>query len=95
MHQLQKSKYSEEYIYNCILAATASLQAKLKIAVIKCPKCNHDHLDEQWYAINTHKKHLCSNCKEKFLASDIGNPLATYNVYLENGLLAIPIDSHI
>ena len=33
---------------------------------INCPKCNAPHIDEGWYAIHPHKRHLCFSCKKFF-----------------------------
>ncbi len=34
-----------------------------------CPFCGAQHIDEGWYAVNPHKRHLCFKCGKKFLAT--------------------------
>lgn len=50
----------------------------LKIKIIRCPSCKIPHLDEGWFSVNPHQKHLCGRCKGVFfdIERSIGNPLA-------------------
>lgn len=44
---------------------------------IVCPRCGSPHLDEDWFSVNPHRKHLCFGCGREFLqkSAGIGNPL--------------------
>lgn len=44
---------------------------------VVCPKCSFPHLDKDFFAVNPHKRHLCSGCGRHFVDSQegIGNPL--------------------
>lgn len=44
---------------------------------IECTRCQHPHLDKDWFSLNPHKRHLCAGCGQYFRDSDvaIGNPI--------------------
>lgn len=50
---------------------------KYKMRTVICPRCNHSHLDKDWFSVHYHQKHLCSGCGREFKdnAPGIGNPL--------------------
>ena len=50
----------------------------LNVKSVHCPRCKLPHLDEGWFSVNPHQKHLCSNCNGVFFDTErgIGNPLA-------------------
>ena len=64
----------------------------LQIKRIWCPACKQLHLDEGWYSVNSHQKHLCVNCKSVFFdfGDGIGNPLAEIEIP-PDALVAQPI----
>ena len=49
-----------------------------------CPKCGTAHLDSDWYAVKTHRTHLCHRCNQLFRAGrrSISNPLAAAQMSL-------------
>ncbi len=55
---------------------------KLQIKRIRCPACKKLHLDQGWYSVNPHQKHLCGNCQLVFfdVRDGIGNPLAEIEI---------------
>ena len=50
---------------------------ELKTKYIRCPACKYPHLDEGWFSVNPHRKHLCMKCNKVFFDFErsIGNPL--------------------
>ena len=56
-----------------MVAAIFELQTKF----ICCPACKSPHLDEGWFSVNPHRKHLCMKCKGVFFDFEhsIGNPV--------------------
>ena len=46
----------------------------LPMNYVECPNCHYAHSDEDWFAENTHTKHLCKNCGKNFNNDKIGNP---------------------
>ena len=50
----------------------------LQMKRISCPACGQLHLDEGWFSVNPHQKHVCIYCRRAFfdLENGIGNPLA-------------------
>lgn len=48
-----------------------------KLADIRCPYCNHPHLDTDHHAVFEHRNHKCQACLQEFSTDQalIGNPL--------------------
>jgi transposase-like protein len=46
---------------------------------IICPKCGRAHLDQDWYSVHPHQRHLCEGCGEQFETerASVGNPIVT------------------
>lgn len=46
--------------------------------LVVCPRCSHQHLDKDWFAVHPHQKHLCEGCGRTFTDTrrGIGNPLS-------------------
>ena len=44
---------------------------------ILCPACKQPHLDEGWFSVKPHRKHLCAYCQRVFFDVErgIGNPI--------------------
>jgi hypothetical protein len=42
-----------------------------------CIYCGDPHLDSEWFAVKLHKRHLCHNCGQMFMANEkcVSNPL--------------------
>lgn len=55
----------------------ASTVLGYEMRTVICPRCNHVHLDKDWFSVHYHQKHLCSGCGREFKDSSvgIGNPL--------------------
>jgi transposase-like protein len=49
-----------------------------KTTFVACTHCNWPHLDEDWFSVNPHRRHLCSGCGRTFndRTHGIGNPIA-------------------
>jgi transposase-like protein len=43
-----------------------------------CTYCGDPHLDSDWFAVKQHKRHLCHNCGQVFVANEkcVSNPVA-------------------
>jgi transposase-like protein len=48
--------------------------------VIRCTRCGSMHLDEDWFSVHAHKRHLCEACGRTFHDEEaaVGNPLAAF-----------------
>ncbi len=59
------------------VAMTIGKLAGKKIVSSQCSYCGKIHLDQDWFAVNEHKKHLCDNCGRDFFVKEanISNPL--------------------
>ena len=44
---------------------------------VTCTHCDHPHLDEDWFSVHPHRRHLCAGCGRHFndRARGIGNPI--------------------
>jgi transposase-like protein len=58
-------------------AYTASIVFEKKLKVIKCKYCYQEHVDAEYFAVHSHKKHFCTYCGREFLDSEhgISNPI--------------------
>jgi transposase-like protein len=45
---------------------------------VKCVYCGFPHLDRDWFAVHSHRKHQCHGCGRQFSdsAAGVGNPIA-------------------
>lgn len=44
---------------------------------IACSYCGHPHLDQDWFSVHPHRRHLCAGCGKHFRDTEtaIGNPI--------------------
>ena len=73
-----------------IAYATSEL-ADQPIVALTCPRCGQPHIDEQKFATQPHRKHLCNTCGRNFhdpSGPSVSNPLA--DAYTAVGLAAPP-----
>ena len=44
---------------------------------VRCTRCQHSHLDRDWFAVHPHRRHLCAGCGHHFRgdAAAVGNPI--------------------
>jgi transposase-like protein len=44
---------------------------------VECTRCQHPHLDKDWFSLHPHHRHLCAGCGQYFRDTDvaIGNPI--------------------
>ncbi|MFT3673517.1 hypothetical protein [Aestuariivirga sp.] len=54
-----------------------------EMSEVLCSHCGHNHLDRDFFAVNPHKRHLCSGCGRHFSAAavGVGNPLVSVRQY--------------
>ncbi len=55
-----------------------------EVKTVLCTYCGSEHLDKDWFAVNSHKRHLCSACGKHFFDDKrgIGNPIVSIQKYL-------------
>lgn len=53
---------------------------------VECTRCQHPHLDKDWFSLNPHQRHLCAGCGQYFrdTAKAIGNPIKKTQELFEN-----------
>lgn len=58
-------------------AYTASIVFQKKLKIVKCKHCNRDHIDAEYFAVHSHKKHFCTFCGRDFIDTEhgISNPI--------------------
>jgi transposase-like protein len=59
---------------------------KREIKLLQCPHCDEAHLDEGYFAVKPHRKHMCQACGRQFNDSEksISNPVALLQVVQHN-----------
>lgn len=50
---------------------------KFSTKYITCTLCGYPHLDQDWFSIHSHQRHLCSGCGRQFRDAErsVGNPI--------------------
>ena len=50
----------------------------LEMISVRCTYCGFAHLDRDWFAVHSHRKHQCHGCGRQFsdTAAGVGNPIA-------------------
>ena len=63
--------------YPAAISYVSASMSGHETAYIECPKCGYPHLDKDTFAVNPHRKHLCTRCGSNFYVStpNIGNPV--------------------
>ena len=61
-----------------------------RMTFIQCTHCKAPHLDEDWFSVHPHRKHLCLACGREFLqkTAGIGNPLVAVQSHFHGGAQA-------
>lgn len=69
------------------LSYTASNVFGIDLKCLSCPNCETLHSDEGMYAVNPHRKHLCTNCGKHFVDNEhgISNPIIAIKSRLMEG----------
>lgn len=73
-------KLRSDYVSFDDLSSISYLSSNIlnqEMVYLECPNCGSPHLDKDWYAVNPHKRHLCSVCGRFFnvKTANIGNPI--------------------
>lgn len=63
-------------------SSTALVQSRIvgiAPALIRCPRCDAEHIDEGWFAVTPHRKHQCLCCGREFYdkVTAVGSPIDT------------------
>jgi hypothetical protein len=70
-------------------AYTASNVFEKKLKIIRCKHCKREHIDAEYFAVHSHKKHFCTFCGREFIDSEqgISNPIFQLQQLFKNKLL--------
>ena len=75
-------------------ACIETLSAGYQPLTLRCPACDHAHLDTGAHAKQKHDEHVCTKCNRewKMTFKGIGNPLARFAPILKDGKILLTED---
>ena len=78
-----------------IEAWRSSMIAGMPLLYMKCPACQHPHVDVGPFAMKAHRLHICARCGSKFEVENgdfgVGNPLVALGAELRDGRVHVPM----